>query len=1179
MKALVDATKSDDELLRNIALSGSYGSGKSSILREVARRESKRAFTVSLASVGLTEDTGPPRYPTNLLQKEILKQLLFRIAPRKAPASRFRRPGRQSSWRLARDVLSIGTLAAGLTCLLRNYDPTQIIDDWPKRFQAAAIAGAFLLGANALVSLSGFIAYRNRSVQFRAGPATLKLEDPAGNYFDDWLDEIVYIFEISKTELVIFEDLDRFDNPAIFDDLRDLNTVLNNAQQVHGGSRLRRARRVQFVYAIRDSVFDFERGSASQGAAVDRAKFFDLIVPVVPFLTHESSTDHVWATVRQAASDIPNDLIDLVSSSLVDMRLIKNIRNEFLMFREVTSSGTQALTTLTSAGLFAMVVYKNLYLSDYEQIRNGTSDLDEVYRMSRIVSGAAIRRIDRDLASIQNAETSRDRAVTFSDELHTHLVRMKRQLGLDSDSQIEFTVGDQTFEPDDTDTTAFWEGVTNEGLLGVTLGDDEASLSITVDDMVDLLGFDPRSLAPTAAEETDWIEEREKLVARKAKLSHSAMRDLIGDSTLSITTEDPDAEHEGEQITYAEYCRRTLPDSLAFELLARGYIDDNFTLYVSRYNDSRVSTTAKRYLIHNVRQNLFDPFFELTPADAAAVIERMERQEDDGDGVLNVSIFDQLLSQPQSRLLEMAADRLCAGGERESGFTTDYLRNGARPLALVTALAPRWAAGFEFLAHSDGVAEPRRTEFLGALLAGAAAETAYELGDPTRDLLSRMLPDIAVPSPPEADGGADSQSLLQMIQILDLKPLELARLDAAIADGLVDSGHYEINPSNLTYALGEHSDLALETIRDKKPAVYSVILEDLSSFIKSARSLNPRWHSIRDPKEFESVLSDIRRVAPEVDAIVRYSNHRCQVGRLTAVDSTYWPALVEHSRLRFTVANAALYVHRFGLDDTIIKFLNGGRPSDIGVSAIDPDVRNTFARAVLQSDGRIRGGARVVVRLARSAQPSRPMPASTLPLGPPALIGEALRTHLVKLDALLFEHLASAEWSVKERAIKVSSKSFPSIVSSDLLSRADWIRFFQSRVLSHTVRDAVFSQMEDILGDSNPAYPALVEWAVRRNRRCTDLQFRHLVTTSASPRSLFVLLAQNRRTVTPAEATEIVQLIGEPFTGLTKKWRTVEIPYTPAVQALLEQMTGTWPIAKVKPINADRLKVTTRRSL
>ena len=185
------------------------------------------------------------------------------------------------------------------------------------------------------------------------------------------------------------------------------------------------------------------------------------------------------------------------------------------------------------------------------------------------------------------------------------------------------------------------------------------------------------------------------------------------------------------------------------------------------------------------------------------------------------------------------------------------------------------------------------------------------------------------------------------------------------------------------------------------------------------------------------------------------------------------------------------------------------------------------------------------------------MPASILPLGPPALIGEVLRTHLVKFDALLLEHLASAEWSVKERAIKVSSKAFPSIVSSDILSRADWIRFFQSRALPHSVRDAAFSQMEEILGESHPAYPALVDWAVRRpSPILTDLQFRHLVDSIRVPRSLFVLLAQNRGTVTAA-GSDRDQLIGEPLSGLTKRWRTMENPNTPAVEALLKQIAGT----------------------
>ena len=138
----------------------------------------------------------------------------------------------------------------------------------------------------------------------------------------------------------------------------------------------------------------------------------------------------------------------------------------------------------------------------------------------------------------------------------------------------------------------------------------------------------------------------------------------------------------------------------------------------------------------------------------------MERQEDDGDGVLNVSIFDQLLLQSQSKLLRTAADRLCRGGERETSFITDYF-NGARPPALVAALAPTWTAGFEFLAHSEAVPESRRAEFLGVLLAHAAAETDYVLTDLTRDLLSHLLPEIATQSQLEGDDAVDSQSLLQ----------------------------------------------------------------------------------------------------------------------------------------------------------------------------------------------------------------------------------------------------------------------------------------------------------------------------------------------------------------------------------------------------------------------------------
>jgi hypothetical protein len=82
-----------------------------------------------------------------------------------------------------------------------------------------------------------------------AGPATISLTDKSAYYFDEFLDDIVFYFQRTGKNVVIYEDLDRFDNAHIFDTLRELNTILNNASQLD-------ARPIRFVYAIKDSMFE-----------------------------------------------------------------------------------------------------------------------------------------------------------------------------------------------------------------------------------------------------------------------------------------------------------------------------------------------------------------------------------------------------------------------------------------------------------------------------------------------------------------------------------------------------------------------------------------------------------------------------------------------------------------------------------------------------------------------------------------------------------------------------------------------------------------------------------------------------------------------------------------------------------------------------------------------------------
>ncbi len=331
----------DTRGVHNIALTGSYGTGKSSILKKVSETHSDTALTIALSTLSadpsdldtdaLTDGAGAL---SGRIQREIVKQLLYRERPAKVRRSNYRRVGKFKPWHVA----GYAALVSGaVSYLLWATGVLQRLI--PPRFDAPLANFLYYAVAFAIVTAGLTFATRLRTPGFSltgvgAAGASLSLGSTDVS-FDKNLEEILFFFEVTKVDIVIFEDIDRFDNASIFEPLRELNVVLNFSKQV--------GRHIRFVYAIKDSIFD-ELGTAitQEGAnahdAVDaelaranRTKFFDWVIPIVPFITQLRARDlmhQLFMTVQKDRRVTP-ELQDLVAEYLTDMRLMKNIVNEY----------------------------------------------------------------------------------------------------------------------------------------------------------------------------------------------------------------------------------------------------------------------------------------------------------------------------------------------------------------------------------------------------------------------------------------------------------------------------------------------------------------------------------------------------------------------------------------------------------------------------------------------------------------------------------------------------------------------------------------------------------------------------------------------------------------------------------------------------------------------------------
>ncbi|MFS2097040.1 hypothetical protein ACCC96_28960 [Pseudomonas sp. Pseusp11] len=386
---LLSALSNDQ--IRNIAITGEYGAGKSSVIRTFVDRHPELTYAfVSLAAFGKdlnkggagkvtssdapvtpadsssnTPDPKGAEKKTDLdiltrIEETIVQQLLYAVPSDELPKSRLKRIIQASS-----SIIWVRTIFYVLMIVgvLRLYVPT--VEKLPKIEPAWLVEWLLWIpGWMAVLVLGGggiymlFSALKLLSL-FSIDGFTIKggkLETTHhGSVLHKNVDEIVYCFERSKIDIVVIEDLDRFGIHDVFMRLREINFIIKQSPQIK--------RPVYFIYALRDELF----------AVGEKTKFFDLIIPIIPVVNSENSREQMFKMLRErqfngAALDIGlnESLVETVCYLIDDMRLIKNIVNEFDMFSSILSGGSGL--KLDPNKLFSIIAIRNLHPDEYADL-------------------------------------------------------------------------------------------------------------------------------------------------------------------------------------------------------------------------------------------------------------------------------------------------------------------------------------------------------------------------------------------------------------------------------------------------------------------------------------------------------------------------------------------------------------------------------------------------------------------------------------------------------------------------------------------------------------------------------------------------------------------------------------------------------------------------------------------
>lgn len=940
--------------IKNIALTGPYGSGKSSIINTYLRKHpliKAKHLRISMATF-IESGAGKNREPVKIslepeiIQEGILKQLFYKVNHRRIPQSRYRKLYRVSFWSV---LLIIILLVATIGFFTFVFAPEQydkivslIIDAGAKFELTAKIAlrifnCVFLLTMTVFALLWRQMYSRLRINEVKVKNATIKSDEKdSESIFDKNMDEIIYFFEETKYRVVFFEDLDRLDSSKIFVQLRELNTLLNNSDTIK--------RPIVFVYAVKDDIFTEE----------DRTKFFEFIIPVIPVINSTNSGEILLELFKANGCesfkhDITLDYILDISPYISDMRVLQNIHNEFLLYKRTlrTAQGLE----LSDKMMLSLIIFKNLFPKDFADLQMEAGIVKKAFKDKQNyiearqktlqdaidASVELIDRVKKDvLKSTKEVKISMLCAITGWQGITT---------SVDKNWSTEFTAQQILAETFD------FSKILVSGHYYVNYHDwrGNSASRLTINNLSelcepyyeryrDLENYEKRQLANIQSD-----VERDKLI--KSQLSGWSLKKLI--------------DTEGDEAVLSAEVRS---NKLLVFLLRKGYIDEKYVSYVNYFKGSSITTSDMNYIL-GVKNHEAKPF-DYSISKVAQVVHRLLPHEFEQRETLNFTVLEYLLTFTECEdKLSAMIKQLSDGSELSWHFIDEFVMQTSHLSRFIQLLSLSWDKMWRHIYHDPVLTYSRKAYYLALLCANAEADTITKLNGKEK-YISRFFEeheDIL-----QQLSSVEPEIMVSIIPKLNISfsALKIEGVDSDVLNCIFDNCFYEINPDmihnvvayknaalcsrlnaqNYTTIISLGYVPLIEYVHENLPLyIDNIVLNDANRHENINQIIDLIKRSISDVKRCERIIQFEEFCLSNISLCCgdQYSEHKTEL-------ELVWNALLNHGKIEPTWENVDRYWCHFGLTAALTQFVTMNADILVGQSSTCLD--DALRQEIIQSD-------------------------------------------------------------------------------------------------------------------------------------------------------------------------------------------------------------------------------------